>query len=137
MPGRGTVFIVDDHAAVRGVLAALVAELDLNVECYASAEEFLEGYDRNKPGCLILDVQMPGMDGIELLELLETRGDHIPTILMSGEPDHQIAARAMESGAVGFIQKPFQVDFVLDRIRHFVDEDVEARQTHSPAGWRG
>lgn len=124
----GTVFIVDDDRAVRHSLAFLMKSVRLPHECYASAGEFLERYDPERPGCLVLDIRMPGMSGLDLQEELNRRRAILPVIFVTGHGDVPMAVDAMQSGAVDFIQKPFRDQELLDRIQQALDSDGEARR---------
>jgi two-component system response regulator FixJ len=101
-----TVFVVDDDPAARDSVAALVASHGLKVEDFASAEEFLAARDPARRGCLIADVRMAGMSGLELQERLVARGDSLPVIIITGFADIPMAVRAMQAGAVTFLEKP-------------------------------
>src|SRR5437660_931146 len=102
-----TVFVVDDDHAVRKSLHMLIKSVGLNVETFSSAQEFLDSYDPEHPGCLVLDVRMPRMSGLELQNKLTESGINIPVIIVTGHGDVPIAVRAMKAGAVDFIEKPF------------------------------
>lgn len=101
-----TVFVVDDDEAVRHSLTAMIESLGLGVECFASADEFLTHCDLTRPGCLLLDVRMSGMSGIELQEKLKRDGNDIPVIIITGHGDVPMKERAIEQGAVEFLEKP-------------------------------
>lgn len=126
MTCEATVFIVDDDAAVRLFLLGLIASVDLPVEAYASAQEFLDAYEPGRPGCLLLDVRMPGMSGLELQTKLAERAIRLPVIILTGHGDVQVAVRAMKVGAFDFIEKPFSNELLLDRIQKAVTESVHA-----------
>ena len=123
-----TVFIVDDDQAVARSLRWLIETVRLKVETFASAQAFLDGYDAAKPGCLVLDVRMPGMSGLELQERLAARRIHqVPIIFITGHGDVQMAVRAVQSGAFDFIEKPFNDQDLLDRIQRAIAFDAEQR----------
>ncbi len=126
MTAEPTVFVVDDDEAVRRFLCGLIASVDLLVEAYASAQEFLAAYEPGRPGCLLLDVRMPGMSGLELQRALAERAIDLPVIILTGHGDVQVAVRAMKAGAVDFIEKPFNNELLLDRIQRAVAESVDA-----------
>lgn len=128
---NATVFVVDDDEAVRRSLEALVKSVGLNVEAFASAQEFLAGYDPERPGCLVLDIRMPGMSGTELQETLRQRGCILPIIIITGHGDVPIAVHAMKHGAVDFIEKPFSKQLLLDRIHEAIARDTRARHESS------
>lgn len=121
-----TVFVVDDDDAVRRFLSGLIASVGLNVETYASAREFLDVCERSRAGCLVLDIRMPGISGLELQKELVARDIRIPVIILTGHGDVQVAVHAMKGGAVDFIEKPFNNELLLDRIQKAVAESVQA-----------
>jgi FixJ family two-component response regulator len=103
----GLVYVVDDDEAVRDSLRWLLEANRYQVSCYATAEDFLAGYDVNRVACLILDVRMPGMSGLELQERLLALDSELPTLFISGHGDVPMAVSAMKKGAADFIEKPF------------------------------
>ena len=121
-----TVFIIDDDEAVRRFLSGLIASVGLHVETYASAQEFLDADEPSQPGCLLLDIRMPGMSGLELQKELASRNIRIPIIILTGHGNVQVAVHAMKAGAVDFIEKPFNNELLLDRIQMAVAESVDA-----------
>ena len=106
MPAESTVFIVDDDEALRDSLTWLLESVRLRSRTFASAQEFLREFDRNYPGCLVLDVRMPGMSGLELLDRLTAEGVGMPVILLTAHADVPMAVRALKGGAVDFLTKP-------------------------------
>jgi len=122
-----TVFVVDDDDAMRESLDFLIKSVGLKVESFNSAEQFLEYYDPAMRGCLILDVRMPGMSGLELQEHLRAERIRIPIILLTAHADVPMAVRAMRGGAFDMIEKPCRDQVLLDRVRQAVDEDARAR----------
>jgi two-component system response regulator FixJ len=120
-----TIYIVDDDDAIRKSLGLLMKSVGLSSLACPSAHEFLEKYDRAKPGCLVLDVRMPGMTGLELQELLSSKGIRIPVIIMTGHGDIAMAVRAMKAGARDFIEKPFRNQVLLDRIQEAIEEAAQ------------
>ena len=122
------VFIVDDDDAMRDALQVLMRSAGMKPQAYSGAEEFLENYAPEQAGCLLLDVRMPGMDGIELQEKLATKRIDIPIVFISGHGDIPIAVRAMQRGAVDFIAKPFREQIVLDTIRRAMQRDAQRRR---------
>lgn len=122
-----TVFVVDDDEDVRNALRWLIESVDLTVATYPSAEAFLASYTPRQPGCLVLDVRMPGMGGLGLLEHMRTEGIELPTIILTGHGDVPIAVRAMKSGAIDFIEKPFTDQDLLDQIQRALREDARQR----------
>jgi RNA polymerase sigma factor (sigma-70 family) len=123
-----TVFIVDDDAAIRFAMQALMDSVNLNHEIFASADEFLEKISSQRPGCLVLDIRMPGLGGLELQDELIRRGNTLPIIFITGHGDVPMAVEAMQKGAVDFIQKPFRDQELLDRIRQALATDEERRE---------
>ena len=133
MPGNNvqqsapTVFVVDDDEGVRNSLRFLLKSVDLTTRALASANEFLETYKPNQPGCLILDVRMPGMSGLELQQQLNVRGAVIPVIFITGHGDIPMAVEAMQQGAFDFLQKPFRDQDLIDRIQRALERDSRSR----------
>jgi two-component system, LuxR family, response regulator FixJ len=123
MNTTSTVFIVDDDDAVRKSLALLMQSAGLPVESFASAREFLTRYDAYQPGCVVLDVRMPEMTGLELQEYLNIHGAIIPVIFITGHGDVPMAVEAMRAGAYDFLQKPFLDADLLERIRRALEQD--------------
>ncbi len=121
-----TVFIVDDDDAVRRFLSGLIESVELRVEAFASARDFLEAYQPGQPGCLVLDVRMPGMSGLELQRELADRAIDLPVIILTGHGNVQLAVHAMQAGAIDFVEKPFDNELLLDRIQKTVAESVRA-----------
>src|ERR1700729_1570716 len=126
-PQAPMVFIVDDDEAVRNSLRLLVKSVGLPASTTNSAHEFLTSYDPAHPGCLILDVRMPGMSGIELQQQLNLRGAVIPVIFISGHGDIPMAVEAIQQGAFDFLQKPFRNQDLIDRIQLAVAKDRTRR----------
>lgn len=123
-----TVFIVDDDSAVLKGLRLLVKSLRMNVETYLSAQEFLDSYDPARPGCLVLDVRMPGISGLELQEKLRQRNISIPVIIMTGYGEVAVAVEAMKKDAMEFLEKPISDQVLLDRIQKAIAKDARIRQ---------
>jgi two-component system response regulator FixJ len=122
-----TVFVVDDDDAVRNSLRLLLKSAGLSTEIAASAQEFLSNYDTAHPGCLVLDVRMPGMSGLEMQHELNVRGATIPVIFITGHGDIPMAVEAMQHGAFDFLQKPFRDQELLDRVQRALTRDTEYR----------
>jgi FixJ family two-component response regulator len=122
-----TVFIVDDDAAVRNSLRLLVKSVGLTAAAFVSAQEFLATYDPHQPGCLVLDVRMPGMSGLDLQQQLNLRGAVIPVIFITGHGDIPMAVEAMQHGALDFLPKPFRDQDLIDRIQRALEKDRETR----------
>ena len=123
-----TVFVVDDDRAVRESLRWLVESVGLEVETYDSARSFLDAYTVDRPGCLVLDVRMRGMSGIEMQEALAGRGITLPVIVITGFGDVATAVRAMKLGAVDFVEKPFNDQELLELIQRCIDRDAGSRR---------
>ena len=122
-----TVFVVDDDEGVRNSLRFLLKSVGLATRALGSAGEFLETYKPNQPGCLVLDVRMPGMSGLELQQQLNLRGAVIPVIFITGHGDIPMAVEAMQQGAFDFLQKPFRDQDLIDRIQRALERDSRSR----------
>jgi len=122
------VFVVDDDPAVLNGLRLLMKSVGMSVETYLNAQDFLNSYDSAQPGCLVLDVRMPGMSGLELQETLEKRDVDLPVIIVTGFGDVPVAVQALKKGAVDFIEKPFSDQVLLDQIQNAIAEDALTRQ---------
>jgi two-component system response regulator FixJ len=129
MENEPTVFVVDDDPAARSSVAALVASHGLKVESFASAEEFLAARDSNERGCLIADVRMAGISGLELQERLTAKGDSLPVIIITGFADIPMAVRAMQAGAVTFLEKPCAEQELWQSIQAALESDDQAQAT--------
>ncbi|HZR80217.1 MAG TPA: response regulator [Candidatus Binatia bacterium] len=125
----GTVFVLDDDASMRDSLRWLIQSVGLSVEAFGSASDFLATYQPERSGCLVLDVRMRGMSGLELQEELARRGISIPTIIVTGHADVPMAVRAMKAGALDFLEKPFSDQALLDRIHRALEIDRSARRS--------
>jgi two-component system response regulator FixJ len=121
------VFIVDDDEAVRASLRLLLKSVGIAAQACGSAQEFLAGYDASRPGCLILDIRMPGMSGIELQQHLNMRGAILPLLFITGHGDVPMAVEAMKNGAFDFLQKPFRDQELIDRVQRALAKDAENR----------
>ncbi len=128
---KSTVFVVDDDQAMRNSLKWLIESVGVPVESFSSADDFLAQYQPGRAGCLVLDVRMPGMSGLELLEHLAERSIHIPAVMITGHGDVPMAVRAMKSGAIDFIEKPFNDEALLDAIRRALAYEEQHRSFHS------
>ena len=125
---EATVFVVDDDADLRESLGWLLESAGLRVKSYSTAQEFLTEYKSEEPGCLLLDVRMPGLSGLDLQEELRRRGVPPPIIIMTGHAKVPMAVRALKGGAIDFIQKPFSDQSLLERIRQAIDLDRRTRE---------
>ncbi len=117
MPGEGIVHIIDDDEAVRDSLAFLLENADLTVETYESAVQFLDRLAAARPGCIVTDVSMPEMTGLDLVTELKVRGVNIPVVVMTGHADVPLAVDAMKAGVIDFIEKPFSEEAILIAVR--------------------
>jgi len=129
MPDK-TVFVVDDDAAVRQGLRFMLRAAGYSVEAFPSARSFLEEYDPRRGGCLLLDVQMPQMSGLELQQRINVRGWRIPVIFITGHGTVQLAIAAVKAGAFDFIEKPLREEALLESIEralHWNDRAYEER----------
>jgi FixJ family two-component response regulator len=121
------IFVVDDDEAVRNSLRLLLKSIGLSAVALPTAQEFLSKYDPQQPGCVILDVRMPGMSGLELQEQLNIRGAILPVIFITGHGDIPMAVEAMQQGAFDFLQKPFRDQDLIDRIQRALAKDQANR----------
>ncbi len=122
-----TVFIVDDDREVREAIELLMRSIGLAAETFASAQEYLDQFDPERPGCLVLDVRMKGMSGLDLQQRLALEAIHPPVILVTGHGDVPMAVRAVKAGAVDFIEKPFNDQTLLDAVHRAFDQDAHHR----------
>jgi FixJ family two-component response regulator len=122
-----TVYIVDDDDGVRSSLRILLKSVGLATTPLSSARDFLAQYNVSQPGCLLLDIRMPGMSGLELQTELNRRGAMIPVIFITGHGDVPMAVEAMQHGAFDFLQKPFRDQELLDRVQRALARDAENR----------
>lgn len=118
------IHIVDDEAEVRESLGLLLETLDYEVELYPSGEVFLSALPRTKSGIILLDIRMPGRDGIEVLKALRDQSNTMPVIMMSGHGDIPLTVRAMQEGATDFIEKPFEADRILSAIEQAIGQQT-------------
>lgn len=112
-----SVFVVDDDPKVREALQWLFESVNLPVETFKNAKHFIDNHNANKMGCLIVDVRMPGMSGLELLDYLKLKKCHLPIIMITGHGDIPMAVRAIQAGAEDFITKPFNDKYLIDKIQ--------------------
>ena len=130
MQSSATVFVVDDDEAVLDALGLLIRSVGLEVEAYPSADEFLAAYDPGRRGCLVLDIRMPRMSGLELQTHLNSRNASLPVIFITGHGDVPMAVRAMREGAFDFLLKPFHDQELLDRIHEALAVEDRSHQEH-------
>ncbi len=128
MTAEPTVFVVDDDPAVRDSIRWLMESVGLRVETFDRAQDFLDACDVERAGCLVLDVRMPGMSGLEAQSVLAERGITLPVIFITGYGDVSTAVRAMREGAVDFVEKPLNDQVLLDRIQKSIERDAENRR---------
>jgi two-component system response regulator FixJ len=121
------VYVVDDDDAVRESLVFLMKSIGQKAEAYPNAQAFLDSGNSGKAGCLLLDIRMPGMSGVELHDRLKQAGSFLPVIFITGHGDVQMAVKAIKAGAADFVQKPFRDQELIDRIREVLEEDTQAR----------
>lgn len=130
MAEQQTVFVIDDDQAVRESLHWLLESVGYRVCSYASAHEFLNVYDGTSPGCLVLDVRIPGMSGLELQSYMLERDWCLPVIIVTGHGDVPMAVRAIKAGAIDFLQKPYNDQTLLDRIQLALELCLQRRHSH-------
>lgn len=121
---KPTVYIVDDDPDMRDSLQWLMKTVGLRVAVFPSAAAFLEGFSPEGPGCLVFDVRMPGTSGLDLYEELVARGEGMPVIFITAYADVPMAIRAMKSGAIEFVEKPFNRQGLLDRVQRAIKDDA-------------
>jgi RNA polymerase sigma factor (sigma-70 family) len=122
------VYVVDDDPAMRDSLRWLIESIGVRVETFADASAFLAGFRHDAPTCLVLDVRMPGMSGLDLQATLVERGVAVPTIILTGHAEVPMAVRAVKAGAIDFIEKPFSDELLLDRVRQGIETDRQERE---------
>jgi RNA polymerase sigma factor (sigma-70 family) len=125
-----TVFVIDDDASVRSSLKRLISTIGLRVESFGAADEFIRTELPDSPSCLVLDVRLPGLSGLDFQRELATRNIHIPIIFITGYGDIPMGVRAMKDGAVEFLTKPFRDQDLLDAIQTAIERD-RARREHA------
>jgi FixJ family two-component response regulator len=127
-PAQSTVFVVDDDPEFRESVSLLLESMKLNAEVFVSAEDFVANYDPNRGGCLVSDVRMPGMSGLELQKWMLDNQIKLPIILVTAHAEVPMAVEAMRSGAVDFIQKPYSPQQLLERVQQSLREDEQRRE---------
>lgn len=131
MSQHPTVFVVDDDPDVRDSFRLLLESVGIVTETFSSPYQFLEAADPDKPGCLLLDIRMPGMSGLELQRRLVARGITIPVIIITGHGDVTTAVQAMKTGAVDFLEKPPNDQVLIDRIQNAINIDLQSRRARA------
>ncbi len=124
---KSTVYIVDDDQAIRHAMELLMRSVGLDYEIFHSADDFLASHINDRAGCLVLDIRMPGLGGLELQEKLNELGSTLPIIFITGHGDVPMAVEAMQKGAIDFIQKPFRDQELLDQVSEALKTDQERR----------
>ncbi|MCE2879605.1 MAG: response regulator transcription factor [Comamonadaceae bacterium] len=130
IPKKGTVYVVDDDEGVRDSLQWLLEGKDYRVRCYDSAETFLSRYDPREVACLIVDIRMGGMTGLELQDRLIERKSPLPVVFITGHGDVPMAVNTMKKGAMDFIQKPFQEEALLTLVERMLEQARESFNEH-------
>ena len=125
-----TVFVVDDDSSTRELLSWLMKRNGLRAEVFPDARAFLAGYKADMPGCLVVDLNMPGMNGLDLQQYLKANGVTLPVIFLSGRADVPKAVRAVKEGAIDFIEKPFDYKRVVALVEDCIRRDAEMRASH-------
>ncbi len=128
MNSTPTVFLTDDDPAIRDAVGLLLRTSGLAVETFSNAVDFLESDAVQRPGCLLLDVRMPGMSGLDLQKRLQEMNCRMPIIFMTGHGDVPMAIRAMKAGAFDFVEKPFHAQALLDRLHEALAFDAQERR---------
>jgi FixJ family two-component response regulator len=128
---KSTVFVIDDDAAIRDALQSLISSMKLHVELFGSAAEFLQRERSDVPSCLVLDVRLPGISGLDFQRKLAEANHSIPVIFITGHGDIPMSVRAMKAGAVEFLTKPFRDQDLLDAIHVALERDRARRQQES------
>ncbi len=136
IPKKGTVYVVDDDEGVRDSLQWLLEGKDYRVRCYDSAETFLSRYDPREVACLIVDIRMGGMTGLELQDRLVERKSPLPIVFITGHGDVPMAVNTMKKGAMDFIQKPFQEEALLNLVERMLDQAKGAFSEHQNSASR-
>ncbi len=129
-----TVFLVEDDEAVRSALELLMLSADLPCRAFDSGSDFLAAYDPTHPGCVVSDMRMPGLNGLDLLEKITQLEWPLPVIIITGHGDVPAVVRAMKQGALDFIEKPFNDQVLLDAVLKALDQDLAAREAHRKVG---
>jgi len=131
MQSQPIVHIVDDDSAIRDSLSFLMKSVGFESKVYASAETFLNQADFDKPGCLVVDVRMRGMSGLELQQVLNEKNSKLPVIIITGHGDIPMAVQAMQAGAVDFLEKPYDNQILIARIRQCLEEVTKEQDKES------
>ena len=130
---RATVHVIDDDVSPREALSLLFPSVGLDVRTYASVQEFLDAGDHDGPGCILLDVRLPGISGLDFQSRRDGFGVHLPIVLMTGHGDVPMSVRAMKAGAVDFLPKPFRDQDMIDGVTAAIERDRERRAAENAA----
>jgi FixJ family two-component response regulator len=130
-PDRATVHVIDDDVSPREALSLLLPSVGLDVRTYASVQEFLDAGAHDGPGCILLDVRLPGIGGLDFQSRCARFGVHLPIVLMTGHGDVPMSVRAMKAGAVDFLPKPFHDQDMIDAVMAAIERDRERRAADS------
>jgi FixJ family two-component response regulator len=130
MSDQATVYVIDDDDILRDGLISLFRSVGLQARAFASVKEFQDDKVRNGPGCLVLDVRLPGKSGLDLQAELGESEIHTPIVFISGHADVPMSVRAIKAGAVEFLVKPFREQELLDAVRNGIERDVQQRERH-------
>jgi len=130
---QAIVHVIDDDISLREALGLLLPSVGLNVRTYASVAEFLDAGAHNGPGCIVLDVRLPGISGLDFQSRREGFGVHLPIVLMTGHSDVPMSVRAMKAGAIDFLPKPFRDQDMIDAVMAAIERDQERRATDQAA----
>ena len=122
-----TVFVVDDDPTMRHSMSRLLQEVNIHVQTFATARDFLNAYEPDQPGCLVVDVRMPGMSGIDVHKYMVAKGYTIPVIIATGHADVPMAVDALKRGAFDFVEKPLRAQPLLDLVRRALAKDQDER----------
>jgi len=132
-PEAAVVYVVDDDISVREAVRNLLRSVGLEVEAFGTAQQFLSAKRRDAPGCLVLDVRLPGISGLDLQRQLVEADIQVPIIFITGHGDIQMSVRAMKAGAVEFLTKPFRDQDLLDAVQQAIERDREGRRQRAEA----
>ncbi|MCP4128301.1 MAG: response regulator transcription factor [Gammaproteobacteria bacterium] len=127
MSSNAVVFVIDDDQDVRDALQLLMESVGLEVEAFSSAQEYLDQFDQERSGCILLDIRMPGMSGLDLQARLSAEQIHPPIVIITGHGDVSMAVRAVQAGAADFLEKPFNDQALLDSVHRALEHDARQR----------
>lgn len=125
------IHVVEDDVSLRDALESLFHSVDLRTRAYGSVTDFIQDHDARRPGCLVLDVRLPGTGGLEFQDQMEAQGIRLPVVLMTGHGDIPMSVRGMKAGAVDFLAKPFRDQDMLDAVAAAIEKDAERRLADS------